>query len=147
MATPAILLLVITCIAAIRGGNNDGNYLVRGSSSSADEGEGDGGDELSLEHHHSHHTSGKAHDNAEVDKSFDFYAYSMTYQPDFCKENNEKFVGCQNPNESWEGQLTIHGLWPNVSFFNSASCAIFFSTCWARHHNILIPCTTYEYSH
>lgn len=121
MAAPAILFFVVTCIAGIRGGNNGGNYLVRGSS--ADEGEGDsknsdnistGDDELSLEYHHGHHKkSGRPQDNAEADSSFDFYAYSMSYQPEFCKENNEKFVGCQNPNESWEGQLTIHGLWPN----------------------------------
>jgi len=151
MAAPAILFFVVTCIAGIRGGNNGGNYLIRGSS--ADEGEGDsknsdnistGDDELSLEYHHGHHKkSGRPQDNAEADSSFDFYAYSMSYQPEFCKENNEKFVGCQNPNESWQGQLTIHGLWPNVSFFNSASyyiqlLAAIFSQHLLPGHNIII---------
>jgi ribonuclease T2 len=120
LATPAILLFVATCLAqGIRGGNNSGHYSVRGSIVSVGEGEdeskndnvssGDGN--ISLEHHHGHHY--RSQDNPEADDRFDFYAYSMSYQPEFCKENNEKFVGCHNPSEDWEGQLTIHGLWPN----------------------------------
>ena len=47
---------------------------------------------------------------------FDFYVYSMTHQPEFCRENDERDAGCRDHQESWEWQLTIHGLWPNVSF-------------------------------
>eukprot|EP00956_Cyclotella_meneghiniana_P024793 scaffold50414_cov40-Cyclotella_meneghiniana.AAC.1 len=36
----------------------------------------------------------------------------MTYQPEFCHSNSQRFSGCHHPQELWEGQLTIHGLWP-----------------------------------
>lgn len=80
-------------------------------------------DETLVEHHHHHggHYNNGGYDNNsnsnnnKKDDSFDFYVYSMSYQPEFCRENHEKFVGCQHYKENWEGQLTIHGLWPNVS--------------------------------
>ena len=80
-------------------------------------------DETLVEHHHHHggrynnggYDSNSNSNNKKDDDSFDFYVYSMSYQPEFCRENHEKFVGCQHYKENWEGQLTIHGLWPNVS--------------------------------
>ncbi|KAL3793766.1 hypothetical protein HJC23_013328 [Cyclotella cryptica] len=73
---------------------------------------------LHLRHHHSQHSS-KSYQHEDMGRggqsnsnNFDFYVYSMTYQPEFCRENNEKFVGCKRPDEYWEKQLTIHGLWP-----------------------------------
>ena len=80
-------------------------------------------DETLVEHHHHHggHYNNGGYDNNsnsnnnKKDDSFDFYVYSMSYQPEFCRENHAKFVGCQHYKENWEGQLTIHGLWPNVS--------------------------------
>ena len=81
-------------------------------------------DETLLEHHHGRghynnrgydNNSNNSNNNKNKDDSFDFYVYSMSYQPEFCRENHEKFVGCQHYKENWEGQLTIHGLWPNVS--------------------------------
>ena len=79
-------------------------------------------DETLVEHHHhgGHYNNGGYDNNSnsnnnKKDDSFDFYVYSMSYQPEFCRENHEKFVGCQHYKENWEGQLTIHGLWPNVS--------------------------------
>ena len=36
----------------------------------------------------------------------------MTYQPEFCRENSNHYSGCHHPSQFWEGQLTIHGLWP-----------------------------------
>jgi|EP00970_Alexandrium_tamarense_P000756 ribonuclease I len=78
---------------------------------------------LSLEHHHGHHSShsDRGHNKDDVpsqstDNSFDFYIYTMTYQPEFCRENGDEFVGCQRYEEDWEGQLTIHGLWPEVRY-------------------------------
>jgi len=53
--------------------------------------------------------------NDNNDHSFDFFIYSLSYQPEFCRENHERFVGCKDFQENWEGQLTIHGLWPSVS--------------------------------
>mmetsp|Transcript_5634 Transcript_5634/g.12821 ORF Transcript_5634/g.12821 Transcript_5634/m.12821 type:complete len:297 (+) Transcript_5634:165-1055(+) len=123
MATPAILLFVVTCLAQIIVGIQGGT--VRGSSVDDSDGEniidnGSGHDEgISVEHHHGHRYSGRkkgpsrSQYHHEEGDSFDFYVYSMSYQPEFCRENNEKFVGCHEFNESWEGQLTIHGLWPN----------------------------------
>ena len=80
-------------------------------------------DETLVEHHHHHggrynnggYDNNSNSNNNKEDDSFDFYVYSMSYQPEFCRENHEKFVGCQHYKENWEGQLTIHGLWPNVS--------------------------------
>ena len=65
---------------------------------------------ISLAHHHGH----RSHSTPQ-DISFDFYVYTMTYQPEFCRENQETFAGCHHPQEDWEDQLTIHGLWPSVS--------------------------------
>eukprot|EP00581_Thalassiosira_minuscula_P014314 CAMPEP_0183726328 /NCGR_PEP_ID=MMETSP0737-20130205/23054_1 /TAXON_ID=385413 /ORGANISM="Thalassiosira miniscula, Strain CCMP1093" /LENGTH=321 /DNA_ID=CAMNT_0025957645 /DNA_START=123 /DNA_END=1088 /DNA_ORIENTATION=- len=150
MATPAILLFVVTCaaqlISGIRGsdsgsgtennvgnnGNNSsgGHSLVRGSSivvaAAAASPSGDNpAAAVSLERHHGHghghgsynHNNNNNNNNspshASNDNSFDYYAYSMSYQPEFCRENNERFVGCSSFQEEWEGQLTIHGLWPN----------------------------------
>ena len=120
MATPALLLLFVTClagaIAKLRGGGH--NFLAHGGAHADDGGDGD----VSLEHSHHGHRGGKKqyHDSSEsqgnaVDNSYDNYVYSMSYQPEFCRENNEKFAGCRQFEEAWEGQLTIHGLWPNVS--------------------------------
>jgi ribonuclease I len=67
-------------------------------------------------HHHTHSTShqgtSQSADTAGESSMFDFYVYSMTYQPEFCRENSERFTGCHHPQQYWEGQLTIHGLWP-----------------------------------
>jgi len=159
MATPALLLFVITCLAqliagmrgggggtttvSVRGGgiveNSDGdsgseivdgdggaggvNIDDTGGSSDASD-EGDGGS-ISLErHHHGHdgHRGGgnrynpsRTDNEVKDDGHFDFYVYSMSYQPEFCRENKERFAGCHSFREDWEGQLTIHGLWPNRS--------------------------------
>ena len=60
-----------------------------------------------LRHHrHSQTYSGGSAPN------FDFYVYSMTYQPEFCRESSNKYSGCHHPSPNWAGQLTIHGLWP-----------------------------------
>lgn len=134
MATPAILLFAVTCLAHIiipgirGGGGNSNNHdeshdLVRGSI--IDENEYiaplDHRQNRGRQHQHQHGGSGKTN-NSPSSKSqgddddgsdFDFYVYSMSYQPEFCHANNAKFAGCHNPKELWEGQLTIHGLWPN----------------------------------
>ena len=66
--------------------------------------------------HDDHRDEGRnSDDDDERVGDFDFYVYSMTHQPDFCRENGERYEGCREYMESWEGQLTIHGLWPNVS--------------------------------
>lgn len=129
-------------IAGIRGGDGGGggNYLVRGSI--VDEGDGDGrvdidhigggsnedGAPIHLDHRHGHHRDGgrgndgnnnnngvpsNSQRDDDDDDSFDFYVYSMSYQPEFCEANGEKFAGCKTPKDAWKGQLTIHGLWPN----------------------------------
>lgn len=129
MATPAIILFVVTCLAqTIVGIRGDGTVLIRGSRSvhdserendAMDNGSSGHAEDISLEHHHGRRYSGRKHNPSESqlshveDDSFDFYVYSMSYQPEFCRENNEKFAGCHDPNESWEGQMTIHGLWPS----------------------------------
>jgi len=91
-------------------------YFMRGSKP-----ESSGENLMPVEHRHSHHSS-RRHSSSdshvepgEKDASFDMYIYSMTYQPEFCRENSSNsFAGCKKPNEEWEGQLTIHGLWPEV---------------------------------
>lgn len=133
MAAPAILLLAIMGLAIAfsnrdkDGSDSDiGHDLIRGSSVNEDEPDDseitDGSEDeniISLERHHGHShghngPSKPQSDNTKMnDSSFDSYIYSMSYQPEFCRENNEKFDGCQNFMEIWEGQLTIHGLWPN----------------------------------
>mmetsp|Transcript_27476 Transcript_27476/g.58371 ORF Transcript_27476/g.58371 Transcript_27476/m.58371 type:complete len:304 (+) Transcript_27476:276-1187(+) len=133
MAAPAFLLLIVTIVAGIsRGGTSDendggggGRFPARGSAV-VDEGGGEAIekiDGISLERHHGHHNGrgsgngkGPAADPSDRqgdDGGFDFYVYSMSYQPEFCRENNDKFAGCRSFKEEWEGQLTIHGLWPN----------------------------------
>lgn len=110
----------------IRGQHDSGRAFVRGSIVGEDEGassndnvvisgsHGGDGETISLERRHRHNYDGGQSEDA-MDSGFDFYAYSMTYQPEFCRANNEKFAGCHTFMEDWEGQLTIHGLWPNVS--------------------------------
>ncbi len=51
--------------------------------------------------HHNNHSKSSSHEN-NGNSSFDFYVYSMSYQPEFCRENNEKFDGCRAFNESWD---------------------------------------------
>jgi len=129
MATPAIILFAVTCLAhiipGIRGGGNSNDQeshdLVRGSIIDENEYNVPLGHRHNRgrQHQHQHGGSGKANNSpssnsqGDDDGSFDFYVYSMSYQPEFCQANNEKFAGCHNPKEAWEGQLTIHGLWPN----------------------------------
>lgn len=67
---------------------------------------------LRTEHHHHSKHSTSNNNGQSTNANFDFYVYSMTYQPEFCRENSSKFVGCKRPSQYWEGQLTIHGLWP-----------------------------------
>ena len=140
MAIPAILLFVVTCLAQIiasaRGGtvlrgSDNGNVDIDASGGVVSEGDSSVGNDivndeggLSVERHRHGHKGNRYNNNpashnnknSEVkDDSFDFYVYSMSYQPEFCRENDERFDGCHTPKASWEGQLTIHGLWPNVS--------------------------------
>lgn len=138
MATPAALLFVVTCVAqiitAIRGESADGGPRLA-SPSVADAtskrdgiGGGGAGNRISLGRHHHKHKKYSRHYSRPKPRggnsqqalaedgnsgSFDFYVYSMSYQPEFCRENSEKFTGCHSPQERWKGQLTIHGLWPN----------------------------------
>ena len=95
------------------------------------------GDAISLNHHHSHNYNNDyppfhPHDgnskDVNVKSDFDFYIFTMTYQPEFCRENSSKdFAGCQRPEEYWEGQLTIHGLWPEVRSYCSIPFQLLFS--------------------
>lgn len=66
--------------------------------------------------HKSHHKNpfppDRKKDHKNGDDSFDFYVFSMTYQPEFCIEKHETPEGCHHPKQSWD-RLTIHGLWPN----------------------------------
>jgi len=103
-------------------GSSDGENTSVGNNSNDVGSSGTNDEAISFGHHHSHshYNGGRKYtpSNAQVshgveDSSFDFYVYSMSYQPEFCRENNEKFVGCHDPNKFWEGQMTIHGLWPN----------------------------------
>jgi len=108
----------------VRGGRNELTVVSVSAPGAGNSNSVDDGATLTVEHHHRSHHQGhdqSHHNNHENSGSrttvnnFDFYVYSMSYQPEFCRENNEKFDGCRAFNESWEGQLTIHGLWPNVS--------------------------------
>ncbi|KAL7552729.1 hypothetical protein ACHAWF_015967 [Thalassiosira exigua] len=126
MATPALLLLVVTCLTAIIAGVRGGQFPARGVAEDVDDVDDGGreGDEIiedvrevdgvGLGHSHRgrHRNRGDESGDAEND-TYDNFVYSMSYQPEFCRENNERFSGCHNFMESWEGQLTIHGLWPN----------------------------------
>ena len=43
------------------------------------------------------------------DPHFDFYVFSMSFQPEFCYEHKrDDFDGCRHPNDEWRGALTIH---------------------------------------
>ena len=95
LAMPAIFFLFVAmCLAQfveariLGGGNNDNSLLMP-----------------LLENQHRHHS----------DDTFDMYVLSMSYQPEFCRENHEKWDGCHKFSLTWEGQLTIHGLWPQRS--------------------------------
>lgn len=132
MATPAIFLFVVTCLVVLLHGSRGDDTSDTTSSELRGETIDNannggivhsimGGTEDFLERHHGHHYNGyhprgqPHHSNSkDHDSSFDFYVYSMSYQPEFCRENKEKFVGCHHYSTNWEGQLTIHGLWPNV---------------------------------
>ena len=109
IATGSAILMGGLGIDKVIGRPSRTHYFVRGSSDK---------DDLSLGHHHSSkgHPSYSHSGSQSDDTSFDFYIYTMTYQPEFCRENSSRsFAGCQKPDEFWEGQLTIHGLWPEVS--------------------------------
>ena len=47
--------------------------------------------------------------------NFDFYVFSLTWQPSFCYGNYDTYPGCSHPNPSWSTSLTIHGLWPQYT--------------------------------
>lgn len=48
-----------------------------------------------------------------MDREFDFYVLSMSFQPEFCHQHRkEHFPGCESPLDFWRGSLTLHGLWP-----------------------------------
>lgn len=119
MATPAALLFVVISLAQLIAKIRDGSVMVRGSnvhSSEDDEQNIIDGDEdtISVESgHHRYRRPPNSQHMLSMVGDFDFYVYSMSYQPEFCRENYEKFVGCKTPEEGWKGQLTIHGLWPN----------------------------------
>lgn len=114
LAAPAVVLFVVTCLASL-------------VSPPAPEFGGDakaraGLGPLRLGHgHHGHRGYRDEYSGDEDDEGdsspYDFYVYSMTFQPEFCREQRRgHFPGCRDFEESWEGQLTIHGLWPNVSW-------------------------------
>ncbi|KAL7500096.1 hypothetical protein ACHAWT_009058 [Skeletonema menzelii] len=136
MATPAILLFAATCVAqfisSMHGDNvvnhYNNNSMIRGSAahaivvgSSSLATSDENYDDVEVNHHHghkhhfppdrkkkSHHD--KNHDDS--DNSFDFYVFSMTYQPEFCVHKDQQPEGCHHPKQIWD-RLTIHGLWPN----------------------------------
>ena len=128
MATPAIFLFVVTCLVVLLHGSRGDDTSDTTSSElrgeTIDNAINNGivhsimdGTEDFLERNHGHHYNGyhpRSNSEKDHDSSFDFYVYSMSYQPEFCRENKEKFVGCHHYSTNWEGQLTIHGLWPNV---------------------------------
>jgi hypothetical protein len=46
---------------------------------------------------------------SDHDPHFDFYVFSMSFQPEFCyAHKRENFDGCNHPNDEWRGALTIH---------------------------------------
>mmetsp|Transcript_26557 Transcript_26557/g.41211 ORF Transcript_26557/g.41211 Transcript_26557/m.41211 type:complete len:316 (-) Transcript_26557:197-1144(-) len=135
MATPAILLFFATCVAqfisAVQGNNNvvnrnNNNGMIRGAThtvvvessslAASDENDNVAGGHKS---HHKNHVppdrkKSSHHDenHKNIDNSFDFYVFSMTFQPEFCSEKHEAPEGCHHPKQIWD-RLTIHGLWPN----------------------------------
>lgn len=49
---------------------------------------------------------------SDHDPHFDFYVFSMSFQPEFCYEHKrDDFDGCRHPNDEWRGALTIHVSW------------------------------------
>jgi ribonuclease I len=63
---------------------------------------------------------------------FDFYVFSMSYQPEFCYAHRpDHYAGCQQPMNYWKTHLTIHGLWPEVGLYyylmDIAFAAFFYS--------------------
>lgn len=58
------------------------------------------------------HKNGGSSSSQSKSGVFDFYVFSMTHQPEFCREHANAFAGCRKYDEDWEGSLTIHGLWP-----------------------------------
>ena len=117
LAAPAVVLFLVTCLASLarpQGSEFGGDAKARA-----------GLGPLPLRHgHHGHRGyrheySGDESDGGNGGESspYDFYVYSMTFQPEFCREQRRgNFPGCRDFEETWEGQLTIHGLWPNVSW-------------------------------
>ena len=70
---------------------------------------------------------------------FDFYVLSMSYQPEFCYQHRrESFPGCEAPNEFWKGSLTMHGLWPEVSYYSMIE-----KRCILLCHSTLVLCIEY----
>ena len=49
---------------------------------------------------------------SDHDPHFDFYVFSMSFQPEFCYEHKrDNFDGCRHPSDEWRGALTIHVSW------------------------------------
>jgi ribonuclease T2 len=52
----------------------------------------------------------------ETGASFDFYIFSMIYQPGFCyNKDTTVWAGCTHTDKEWTKELTIHGLWPDYN--------------------------------
>jgi len=150
IATVAVVILVFVArcgtslISRIRGrgsvgeiNKNNGIAIVAADDEDGDafaDKVGDGENKVSLEDHRVHrygstnHNSNsnnmryKSHSHTDNDLSFDYYTYSMSYQPEFCR-----LVGCSSFREEWKGQLTIHGLWPSVREVYYFYCHISYS--------------------
>jgi len=61
---------------------------------------------------------------SDHDPHFDFYVFSMSFQPEFCyAHKRENFDGCNHPNDEWRGALTIHV--SCVVLWNLLLCACF----------------------
>ena len=53
--------------------------------------------------------TGTSTTSSDHDATFDFYVFSMSFQPEFCYEHKrDNFDGCRHPNDEWRGALTIH---------------------------------------
>jgi hypothetical protein len=113
-------------------------------------------DRVSVDHRHGHRGGGhrsssheRRHDDGGSKENgggdFDFYVYSMTHQPEFCRENDERYAGCRDHQESWEWQLTIHGLWPNVSFSCSRRSSFMVVEGATRSSLVARRCRCYYY--
>ena len=65
---------------------------------------------------------------SDHDPHFDFYVFSMSFQPEFCYEHKrDDFDGCRHPNDEWRGALTIH-----VSWFRFAN-----ENFWVQNENLV----------